>query len=206
MLIIPVHRGPKLNNILPRLADMKYLPLIDVSSGYHNLKLDGKSSVFLSIWQALIHTTTIWTSPSRRYAPEENRWIIQQHAKCIWFCWWHFHCRFWWTGKDHDEMLEKLLWVHKQVNLKLDKEKCLHVYQRPLHGWDNFMAICNPRPKKGSSTYRHSTTKDMGLLSFLVILNYLSEFSPRTAEMWATAKTDISKDRLNMEQNIPRSL
>ena len=43
-LIRPVHRGPMLNHILPRLAGVKYLMLGDVSSGYHNLKLDDKSS------------------------------------------------------------------------------------------------------------------------------------------------------------------
>ena len=42
-LIRPVHRGPTLNNILPRLNNVKYMSIIDVSSGYHNLKLDEKS-------------------------------------------------------------------------------------------------------------------------------------------------------------------
>ena len=42
-LIIPIHRGPTLNNILPKLNNARYLSLIDASSGYHNLKLDKKS-------------------------------------------------------------------------------------------------------------------------------------------------------------------
>ena len=45
-LIRPIHRGPTLNNILPKLNDVKYLSLVDVSSGCHNLKLDKKSSYF----------------------------------------------------------------------------------------------------------------------------------------------------------------
>ena len=36
----PVHRGPILNYIFPKLNNVKYLSLIDVSSDYHNLKLD----------------------------------------------------------------------------------------------------------------------------------------------------------------------
>ena len=44
VLIRPVHRDPTLNDILPRLAGMKCLTLTDVSSGYHNLKLNEKSS------------------------------------------------------------------------------------------------------------------------------------------------------------------
>ena len=40
----PVHRGPVLNDIFPKLNDAKYLSLIDVSSGYHKLTLDETSS------------------------------------------------------------------------------------------------------------------------------------------------------------------
>ena len=39
-LIRPVHRGPMLNDILPKLNNVQYMTIIDVSSGYHNLKLD----------------------------------------------------------------------------------------------------------------------------------------------------------------------
>ena len=43
-LIKPIHRGPMLNNILPKLNNVQYMSIIDVSSGYHNLKLDDKLS------------------------------------------------------------------------------------------------------------------------------------------------------------------
>ena len=44
MLIRPVHREPALNDIFPKLNIVNYLSLIDVSSEYHNLKLDKRSS------------------------------------------------------------------------------------------------------------------------------------------------------------------
>ena len=44
VLIWPVNRGPSLNDIFPKLNNVKYLSLIHASSGYHNLKLDGWSS------------------------------------------------------------------------------------------------------------------------------------------------------------------
>ena len=44
VLIRPVYRGPILNDILAKLNNAKYLSLIDASSGYHNLKLDERSS------------------------------------------------------------------------------------------------------------------------------------------------------------------
>ena len=43
-LIRPVHRGPTLNDILPKLNKVQYLSLMDASSGYHNLWLDEKPS------------------------------------------------------------------------------------------------------------------------------------------------------------------
>ena len=43
-LIRPVHRGLTLNDILPKLNNVQYLLLLDVSSVYHNLQLDEKSS------------------------------------------------------------------------------------------------------------------------------------------------------------------
>ena len=43
-LIRPVHRGPTLNNLLPRLNNVQYMLIIDMTLGYHNLKLDKKSS------------------------------------------------------------------------------------------------------------------------------------------------------------------
>ena len=43
-LIRPIDRGPILNNILPKLNKFRYMSIIDASSGYHNLKLDDKSS------------------------------------------------------------------------------------------------------------------------------------------------------------------
>ena len=40
VLIRPVHGGPTLDDILPKLDNVKYMSIIDASSGYHNLKLD----------------------------------------------------------------------------------------------------------------------------------------------------------------------
>ena len=40
VLIASVHRGPTLNDLLLRLTGVKCLVVINVNSGYHNLKLD----------------------------------------------------------------------------------------------------------------------------------------------------------------------
>ena len=39
-LIRPIHRGPALNDMLPKLNNVKCMSIIDASSGDHNLKLD----------------------------------------------------------------------------------------------------------------------------------------------------------------------
>ena len=43
-LIRPVLRGSTLNDILPKLDNLQYMSIIDMSLGYHNLKLDEKAS------------------------------------------------------------------------------------------------------------------------------------------------------------------
>ena len=43
VLIWPVHRGPALSNILPKLTNMCYMTINDVSVCYHSLKHDKKS-------------------------------------------------------------------------------------------------------------------------------------------------------------------
>ena len=43
-LIRLIHWGPTLNDILLKLNNEQYMSIIDVSSGYHNLKLDMQSS------------------------------------------------------------------------------------------------------------------------------------------------------------------
>ena len=43
-LIRPVYRGTTLDDIFPKVNNVKYLSLVDASSTYNNLKLDEKSS------------------------------------------------------------------------------------------------------------------------------------------------------------------
>ena len=48
-LIRLVHRGPTLNDIFLKFNNTQYISLIDASSGYHNFKLDERSS-YLTIF------------------------------------------------------------------------------------------------------------------------------------------------------------
>ena len=44
VLIRPIHRGPMLNYILQKLNNVQHMSIIEALSGYHNFKLDEKSS------------------------------------------------------------------------------------------------------------------------------------------------------------------
>ena len=55
-LITPTHSGLMPNDILLRLAGVKYLMLTDASSVSHNLKCNEKSSY---LWYFLVHLTGI---------------------------------------------------------------------------------------------------------------------------------------------------
>ena len=76
VLIRPVHIGPRLNDILMRLAGVKYHTLIDASSGNHDLKLDEKPS-YLTTFSCplgrMIYAFVIWSGSSRLHVQEEDR-------------------------------------------------------------------------------------------------------------------------------------
>ena len=89
-------------------------------------------------------------------------------------------------GKGCDEILEKVLWVCKQVNLKLNKIKCIFSCTT-IPSFYEIISHQNESPdlKKTSSTYRHATTKDKkGLESFLSSTYYLIKLSPMTSEVY----------------------
>ena len=128
VLIRPVHRGPTLNNIFPKLNNVKYLSLIDVSSGYHNLKLDERSS-YLSTFACQFGRYRYKRLPFGA-APTGD--IFQQKIDDIFQI---LPNVFGITddvlvvdydndSKDHDEMLQQVLQICGHVNLKLNKDQC----------------------------------------------------------------------------------
>ena len=128
VLIRPVHRGPILNNILPRLNSVQYMSIIDASSGYHNLKLDKQSS----------YLTTL-SCPFGRYqykcllfgaVPEGNMFqckldeIFNNTPNVFRIADDILVIGYSKNGADHDEAVYSMLRWFQDVNLKLSKEKC----------------------------------------------------------------------------------
>ena len=127
-LIRPVHRGPTLNNTLPRLNNVQYMSIIDASSGYHNLKLDKQSSYL-----------TTFSCPFGRYqykhlpfraVPVGNMFqhkideIFNDMPNVFGIADDILVMRYDKNGADHGKAVHGVLRQCQDVNLKLNKEKC----------------------------------------------------------------------------------
>ena len=127
-LIRPVHRGPTLNDILPRLNNIQNMSIINTSSGYHNLKLD-KQSLYLTtfscpfgrywykclpfgavpvgnIFQCKIDE--IFNDMPNVFGIADDILVIGYNK----------------NGADQDKAVYSVLRQCQDVNLKLNKEKC----------------------------------------------------------------------------------
>ena len=88
-------------------------------------------------------------------------------------------------GTDHDAMMHKVLQRCKEVNLKLNKEKC-HFRCTSIPFFGEVMLRRGVQP----DSQKHQSLMDMpppnnkkDLQAFLGIINYLSKFSPGTADV-----------------------
>ena len=115
-LIRPVHKGLILNYILPRTAGMKYLKLIDASSGY-NLNLDDKSSYlttfscsfgryqYIRLPFGAAQVRDMFKKKMDNFSSMLNVFVIANDILIAGFDEW---------GKDHDATLERVLCVCMQ--------------------------------------------------------------------------------------------
>ena len=71
-LIRLVHRGPTLNDIFPKLNNTQSQSLIDVSSEYHNLQLDERSSYLTTFAHQFGKNGYIWSSSHRGHVSTNN--------------------------------------------------------------------------------------------------------------------------------------
>ena len=189
MLIRPIHRGPTLNDILCKLNSVKYMPIIDASSEYHNLQLDTKSSCL-----------TMFACPFGRYQYKHLPFRAAPVGDM-------FQCKideifndmpniFGITndilvigynkdGTDHDAAVHKVLRQCKEVNLKLNKDKChFRCTSIPFFGKVISREGIQPDPQKIKALTDMLAPKNKKeLQAFLGIINYLGKFSPDTADV-----------------------
>ena len=185
----PIHRGPTLNDITPKCNNVKYMSIIDASSGSHNLKLDKKS------WYQ-----TTFTCQLGRYRYKQLLFRAVQVGDM-------FQCKidkifsdmqnicgivddilvigYDNDGTDHDAMVHKVLQRCKEVNLKLNKEKCHFRWTSiPFFGEVILRRQIQPDQQKIKALMDMPPPNNKNELQvFLSIINFLDKFSPGTADM-----------------------
>ena len=127
-LIRPVHRGLMLYDILPRLSNVKYMSIIDASSGYHHLKSDKKSSYLTTFacpfgcyWYKQLPFRAVPTVDmflhkiDKIFSDMPNVFGIGDDILVVGYDK---------NGADHDTAVHKVLQRCEEVNLKSNKEKC----------------------------------------------------------------------------------
>ena len=123
-----IHRGATLNDILPELNNVRNMSIIDASSGYHNLKLDEKSSYLTAFacefgryrykqlpFGAAPAGDIFQCKIDKIFNDMPNIFGIMDDILVIGYDD---------DGTDHNERVHKLLQSCKEVNLRLNKEKC----------------------------------------------------------------------------------
>ena len=148
-LIQPVHRCPTLNDIIPQVTNVKYLPLIVASCRYHNLRLDEQLSylaTFVPIWQ--IQMTSICSSHCRQHVSVKNRQHIQSYPMCLDLLMTCYVVGYDNYGRDNEYTLRRVLLTCQKVNLKLNKDKCFRYSPVPFLGEIISSHGVRPNPRK----------------------------------------------------------
>ena len=187
-LIRPIHRGPMLNDILLKLNNTQYMPIIDASSGYHYLKLDKQSSYLTTFacpfgryrykwlpFGAVLAGDMFQCKIDKNFNDMQNVFGIADDILVI-------GCDK--DGADHDEAVYKVLKWHQDVNLKLNKEKChFRCTSIPFFGEVVSRHGVQPDPQKFRALTEMPVPKNKReLQAFLGILNYQNKFSPGMSE------------------------
>ena len=161
VLIRSIHRGVTLNRILPRPAGVEYPMLINVSSGYHNLKFDKQSShvtTFSSPFGRYRYMTTIQCGTCWRYVPLKDRWTVPGTAKCVWHCWWHSNCRVQWHGQRPWCYTQGADDIQTSQSEAKQRQVSVQVYLYPILQCEVILQSgVSPNSKKGTDTTGHVT-------------------------------------------------
>ena len=125
VLIRPVHRGPTLNDIFPKLNNVKYLSLIDASSGYQNIKLYHRSSYLTTFMcqfgRYRCKRLQFGAAPTGDMFQHKIDEIFKDQPNVFGITEGILVVGYDSDGKDHVQSLWQVLQICRIVNLKLNK-------------------------------------------------------------------------------------
>ena len=181
-LIRPIHRGPKLNDILSRLNNVRYMSIIDASSRYHHLKLDKKSSYLTTFacqfgrysYKHLLFGAVpvgdmsqhkmdkIFNDMPNMFGIADDILVVGYNA----------------NSRYLNETVHKVLQRCSEVNLKLNKDKChFRCTSVPFFGEAISRNGVQLGPQKIKALMDMAPPNNKSELhAFLCIINYLGKF------------------------------
>ena len=187
-LIRLIHRGPTLNDILPRLNSIQYMSIINVRLGYHNLRLDMQLSYLTTFacpfgryrykclpFRAALVGNMFQCKINKIFNDLPNVFGIADDILVIGYDK---------DGADHNEAVYSVLRWCQDVNLKLNKDKChFRCTSIPFCGEIVSREGIQPDLQKIRALTKMLAPKNKReLWAFLGIFNYLGKFSPGTVE------------------------
>ena len=181
-------RGPTLNDILSKLNNAKYLSHIDASSVYHNLKTRWKiilpHAVWMPVWKVQIQQLTFGSAEKDNMFQRKIDAIFKEMPNVFEIVDDILVAGYEDDGRDHDKTVQRVLQRCRQVNSKLNKDKChFRCTSVPFFGEVISQNGVQPDPQKIKALVKMPPPKIRKLQAFLGIINYLNKFSPSTASM-----------------------
>ena len=189
VLIRLIHRGLTLNDILPKLNNVKYMSIIDASLGYHNLQLDTKSlhlTAFICLFGRYHYKCLPFgTAPVGDMFQHKIDEIFSDMPNMVGIMDDILVIGYGENGADHDAAVHKVLRQCKGVNLQLNKDKChFRCISIPFFGKVISRNGVHPDPQKVKVLTDMPAPKNKKeQQAFLGIINYLGKFSPGTTNV-----------------------
>ena len=185
---------PTIEEITTRLSGAKYFSTPDARSGFWQIPLDEESSYLTTLY---LEDIVIHACPSAFTAPKKYSirgymsfskvlTVLKLTSTTSWGT----------TIEEHDEKLEKVLERAKQINLRLNPDKCQIRHTKVLYiGHVLTGDKVKPDASKLEAITEMPVPEDKhGIQRLLGMVNYMAKFAPHVSEVTAPLRELLKKD------------